>query len=121
MQGLSWAYGKPQLPEHADKVFDKAVALGCNLIDTAWIYSTPGQLHSEELIARAIARHGRSALIISDKIGVRLDKNPPFVQSEAELRSQLDDSLRRLGTDHVDVLFLNRPSPTIPIEKTMVR
>jgi len=48
-----------------------------------------------------------------------MSKKPPFAQSAEELRMQLDESLARLRTDHLDLLVLNRPDPSIPIEDTM--
>ena len=105
--------------EQAEAVFDKALSLGQNLIDTAWIYKTPGAPHNEELVGKAIIKHGRDKWIISEKIGVDLAKQPPFVQSEADLREQLESSLARLQTQYVDILFLNRPDPRISIETTM--
>lgn len=89
------------------------------MLVTAWIYSTPGHLHNEEVVARAIEKYGRDKWIIVDKIGVDLSKGFKFVQTEEGLRGQLEESLARLKTDYIDLLVLNRPDPSIPIEDTM--
>lgn len=109
--GLSWAYAPDPstAATTAEAVFDKLVASGATFIDTAWIYGfVPGIPHSEEVIGAALRKHGRDAFQISEKIGVDIRKQPPFVQSADELRGQLEESLARLGTTYVDILFLNR-------------
>ena len=60
----------------------------------------------------------QEAWIVGDKIGMDLKKNPPYVQDAAGLRAQLEESLARLGTTYVDILYLNRPDPRVPIEDT---
>lgn len=67
----------------------------------------------------AIKKHGRDKFIVGDKIGVDLACQPPFKQTPADLESQLTDALTRLGTDYLDIVYLNRPSPFIKIEDTM--
>jgi aryl-alcohol dehydrogenase-like predicted oxidoreductase len=76
--------------------------------------------HNEELVGRALATQGRDAWKVVTKIGVDLAQKPPFTQSPEDLRAQLEASLAALGTDHVDVLVLNRPDPRRNIAETMV-
>ena len=53
------------------------------------------------------------------KVGVDLKKSPPFTQSPAELRAEVEASLAALGTSYIDLLVLNRPSPMLRIEDSM--
>lgn len=100
-------------------MFDELQKRGCNALVTAWIYATPGFPHNEEVVGAAIKKHGRDKWIIVDKIGQDFSRKPPTVQSPEQLREQLEQSLSRLGTDYIDLLVLNRPDPSIPIEDTM--
>jgi aryl-alcohol dehydrogenase-like predicted oxidoreductase len=93
---------------------------GINLIDTAPIY---GHGRAEELIGRAMREYGRrDAFYIATKFG--LDWNVPgqpgvFADSTpARLRRELEDSLRRLGTDYIDLYQVHWPDTLVPIEET---
>ena len=120
--GMSWAYATAfeasDAPAAADALFAAARAAGSTALVTARIYSSPGKPHNEELVGRAL-RPSRGAWRVVTKIGVDLAKSPPFTQSPEELRAQLEASLAALGTDHVDVLVLNRPDPRRPIAEAM--
>ena len=121
--GISWGYETAISGAEvatADALLDASLAAGCSAVVTARIYTgAAGAPHNEELVGRALARHGRAALTVITKIGVDLSAKPPFVQSPAQLRAELAASLAALGTDYVDVLVLNRPDPRIPIAETM--
>ena len=84
--------------------------------DSVW---APGIPHNEELVGAAIKTYGRANVVVGDKLGVDIRKQPPHCQSAPELAQQLEESLARLGTDYIDIFYLNRPSPTIPIEDIM--
>ena len=75
--------------------------------------------HNEELVGAAIRKFGRANVIVADKLGVDVRKQPPFCQSPAELAQQLEESLARLGTSYLDIFYLNRPSPFLRIEDSM--
>ena len=85
-----------------------ALELGTNFIDTADVY---GNGHSEELVARVI-KGRRDEVIVATKGGLmghhRDPSGPPVFDRPEKVRAALEDSLRRLGTDYVDVYF--RPS-----------
>jgi aryl-alcohol dehydrogenase-like predicted oxidoreductase len=70
--GLSWGYSPPGPAEAAataEALFDAAMASGCNAVVTAHIYASPGAPHNEELVGRALARHGRANMTVVTKIG----------------------------------------------------
>jgi len=97
-----------------------ALDRGINLVDTAPIY---GHGRSEELLGKAIRKHGnREAFFIATKAGLVWDiPNHPGVFTDAtapRLRRELEDSLRRLGTDHIDLYQIHWPDPLVPIEET---
>eukprot|EP01012_Entosiphon_sulcatum_P012190 TRINITY_DN17617_c0_g1_i1.p1 TRINITY_DN17617_c0_g1~~TRINITY_DN17617_c0_g1_i1.p1 ORF type:complete len:226 (-),score=43.97 TRINITY_DN17617_c0_g1_i1:238-879(-) len=121
--GLTWAYAPPDLAtlnERKGSLFEACQKHGSNALVTAWIYFSEGLPHNEEVVGEAIAKYGRDKWIIIDKIGADFSKKPvPLAQSPEELREQLEQSLKRLGTDYLDLLVLNRPDPRIPIEQTM--
>jgi aryl-alcohol dehydrogenase-like predicted oxidoreductase len=109
--GMSAHYG-PTDEREALATIDRALALGCNHLDTAEFY---GPCRNEELIGRAIAGR-RERAVIGTKFGVGpsgLDGSP------ANVRRSIEGSLRRLGTDHVDLYYLHRVDPRTPIEETV--
>jgi aryl-alcohol dehydrogenase-like predicted oxidoreductase len=79
-----------------------AIERGINLIDTAPIY---GHGRSEEIVGKAIRAHGRrEAFYIATKGGLEWNDRGVFANSTAaRLRQEIEDSLRRLGTDYVDL------------------
>ena len=97
---------------------------GGNLLDTANCYGRwlpHGENVSEQILGRWLKQHGnRNGLVISTKGG-----HPPFDAMtasrlhEKELRYDLESSLRALGTDHVDLYWLHRDDPTLPVEELL--
>ena len=103
----------------AVSIVDRAIDLGITLFDTADVY---GPEFSEILLGRAI-RGRRDSLTIATKFGNALDRdtNPGARKLDARpeyVRSALEASLRRLGTDYVDLYYLHRVDPAVPIEDT---
>jgi aryl-alcohol dehydrogenase-like predicted oxidoreductase len=94
-----------------------ALERGINLIDTAPIY---GHGRAEEMVGKALSAHGRRQdFFIATKAG--LDWNPFGVfsdSSELRLRKELEDSLRRLGTDSIDLYQIHWPDTLVPIAET---
>lgn len=88
---------------------------GINLIDTAPIY---GHGRSEERIGRAMRQHGRREdFYIATKAGLEWNERGVFANSDPKrLRQELEDSLRRLGTDYVDLYQIHWPDTTLPVE-----
>jgi aryl-alcohol dehydrogenase-like predicted oxidoreductase len=104
--------------EQATALVDMAIDLGVTLFDTADIY---GPEFSEILLGRAI-RGRRDGLVIATKFGNTLDRetNPRALDGRPEyVRTAIEGSLRRLGVDHVDLYYLHRVDPAVPIEDTV--
>eukprot|EP01116_Phalansterium_solitarium_P001799 TRINITY_DN11619_c0_g1_i1.p1 TRINITY_DN11619_c0_g1~~TRINITY_DN11619_c0_g1_i1.p1 ORF type:complete len:334 (+),score=86.25 TRINITY_DN11619_c0_g1_i1:84-1085(+) len=119
--GLSsfYASDKDEATKEAEglKTLDRYVELsgGHALINTAWLYhSNTGGLHNMEILGKAIAKHGRDKFIITAKLGASLQS---IDCSEAGIRKHLDDALRWLGTDYLDVFIQNRMDPNVPVEQ----
>jgi aryl-alcohol dehydrogenase-like predicted oxidoreductase len=100
--------------EGARAVVDAALDAGVDFFDTADMY---GETRSEELLGQALAGR-RERAVIATKFGWRIDDQrhgarPAYVRRAAE------DSLRRLGTDRIDLYQLHQPDPETPIEQTL--
>ena len=117
--GMSTAYtGAGSDDAESIRTINRALDLGVTLIDTAEIY---GPYVNEELVGRAIARR-RDEVVLATKFGLvshggagpwNLDSRP------ANVRAALEGSLKRLGTDHVDLYYQHRVDPDTPIEETV--
>lgn len=111
--GLSQGYG-PTDDDESVRVIHRALDLGVTMLDTAMSY---GQGHNERLIARALA--GRQAMvatkfgIVRDDRGVRVDGRPEHVRGYCEA------SLGRLGQGVIDLLYLHRVDPDVPLAETV--
>jgi len=109
--GLEWG----NVPDEAAiATILSAVDRGINVIDTAPIY---GRGHAEELIGKAMRAHGRrDAFFVATKAGLEWNERGVFANSTApRLRGELEDSLRRLGTDFVDLYQLHWPDTLVPV------
>jgi aryl-alcohol dehydrogenase-like predicted oxidoreductase len=98
----------------------RALDLGVTHLDTAEIY---GPFHSEELVGRAI-KGRRDEVVVATKFGlVSHSGAEPRVRvidsSPASVRTAVEGSLRRLGTDHIDLYYQHRVDPSTPIEDTV--
>lgn len=92
------------------RLLDLAFAEGINAVDTSDTY---GDGESERLIGQAL-RHRRQDWIIATKVGLDSDEDPCGFATPAKIRSKLEASLRRLGTDFVDVYQLHHYDPVTP-------
>ncbi|GAB3385723.1 aldo/keto reductase [Amycolatopsis echigonensis] len=114
--GMSHGYGAADDAQSIETL-RYAVDLGANFLDTSDFY---GSGHNEELIGRAIAGR-RDEVVLATKFGIasRLGE-PTQVRGDAAYAHQAcDASLRRLGTDHIDLYYLHRVDPDVPIEETV--
>ncbi|WP_436622144.1 aldo/keto reductase [Sorangium sp. So ce136] len=96
-------------------VVDAALDAGINFFDTADFY---GGTRSEELLGRALGGR-RSQVIIATKFGLPLDDERKGGAKPAYIQRAVEDSLRRLGTDWIDLYQLHRPDPETPIGDTL--
>ncbi|MSR60031.1 MAG: aldo/keto reductase [Planctomycetaceae bacterium] len=95
---------------------EAAVDAGINFFDTAYCYGFAGE--SERMIARALG-HRRNELVIATKGGIHWESRKQGRDgSSATLKRQCDESLRRLATDCVDLLYLHAPDPVVPITES---
>jgi aryl-alcohol dehydrogenase-like predicted oxidoreductase len=115
--GMSFAYGTPDRGE-AIATLHRALDLGVTFLDTADMY---GGGDNEELLATVLADR-RAEVTLATKFGILTgeDGYPSGVDgSPAYVRRACDASLRRLGVDHIDLYYLHRPDPEVPIEDTV--
>jgi aryl-alcohol dehydrogenase-like predicted oxidoreductase len=89
---------------------------GINFFDTAYCYGYAGE--SERMVGRAIAGR-RDHVVIATKGGIHwTDRRQTFDASPATLRRECEESLRRLGTDRVDLYYLHAPDPRVPVAES---
>jgi aryl-alcohol dehydrogenase-like predicted oxidoreductase len=120
--GMSAFYGSTDEGE-AIATIQRALELGIDFLDTAQLY---GPMTNEELVGRAIKGH-RDEYVIATKFALRMDSAAPGEMSTVgpldgsaeHVRSSIDGSLKRLGTDHVDLYYQHRVDPNVPIEETV--
>lgn len=113
--GMTAMYGTPNDAESVDTIH-RAVELGVTLFDTADMY---GPFTGEELVGRAIAPY-RDRVVVATKFGgVTLDETGGIVGGPngrpEYVRRAVEGSLRRLGTDRIDLYYQHRVDPTVPV------
>src|SRR5213082_1419318 len=97
-------------------VVDAALDAGVNFFDTADLY---GGTKSEQFLGKALGAR-RDDVVVATKFGGPLDDNPEHRGGSARwVRRACEDSLRRLGTDRIDLYQLHFPDMTVPIEETL--
>jgi aryl-alcohol dehydrogenase-like predicted oxidoreductase len=124
--GMTFSYdmGAPRDDETSVAVIRHALDLGVTLIDTADVY---GPYTNEELVGRALAGGHRERAVLATKVGLVVSdptggpEGSPVIVTDGRsehVRTSIDDSLRRLGTDHVDLYQLHRVDASVPVEET---
>jgi aryl-alcohol dehydrogenase-like predicted oxidoreductase len=110
---LSWAYGPPSSDAEAERILHRALDLGYDHLDTARIY---GNGHNEEIIGRYLSGR-RNAFFLASKTGIIVDGDERRIDCRPEtIRAALEKSLSLLRTDVIDLYYLHRPDPNVPIE-----
>jgi aryl-alcohol dehydrogenase-like predicted oxidoreductase len=115
--GMSFAYGTAAERDDAESIatIHRAIELGVTFLDTAEAY---GPYKNEELLARALEGR-RDRVVIATKFGFKFDEKGAIagVDSRPEhIREVVEGSLRRLETDHIDLLYQHRVDRSVPIE-----
>ena len=120
------SYGEPGRGNHPWTLGDaasrpfirKALDLGINFFDTANVYSDGT---SEEIVGRALLEYARRGeVVIATKVNGRMHKGPNGAGlSRKAIFAEIDASLKRLGTDHVDLYQIHRWDYSVPIEETL--
>lgn len=122
--GMSHAYGAPADKKEMTELLAAAVDMGYTFFDTAEVYGTPERPHdNEELVGMALKPY-RDKIVLATKFGIRFDYESPQVNkplvpdSRPEvIRKSVEESLKRLQTDHIDLYYQHRVDPKIPIEE----
>ncbi len=122
--GFSHAYGAPTDKKTAVETIRKAVEMGYDFFDTAEVYGTADDPHQNELLVGESLKDIRDNVVIATKFGIKFDMSSPEVNkplipdSRPEtIRASVDASLKRLGTDHIDLYYQHRADPNVPIEE----
>ncbi|EHR71407.1 putative oxidoreductase, aryl-alcohol dehydrogenase like protein [Burkholderiales bacterium JOSHI_001] len=113
---LSHAYGPPPPDEHGVALIHRALDLGVNFFDTAALY---GFGANETLVGRALKAH-RSKITLASKCGLHGVDGKRVVDGRPEtLKWSCEQSLKRLGTEAIDLFYLHRWDKTVPIEDSV--
>lgn len=115
--GMSFAYGSAGRDDaESIRTIHRAIDLGVTLIDTAEVY---GPYVNEELVGRALQGR-RDEVVLATKFGMISHTGRDGVDSSpANIRTAVEGSLRRLGTDHIDLYYQHRLDRSTPIEETV--
>jgi aryl-alcohol dehydrogenase-like predicted oxidoreductase len=118
--GMSQSYGVRSDDAESIATLHAAIDAGCTFLDTADVY---GDGVNEELVGRAVAGR-RDEVVLATKFGFKRPASaidvPTVVDGTPQYAAQaLDASLRRLGVDHIDLWYLHRRDPQVPIEETV--
>ncbi len=111
-----WMWGGTEEQESIETIH-KAFELGINMIDTAPAY---GFGKSEEIVGKALKQYGhRENIILATKVGLEWKDGQVFRNSSRQrIMQEIDDSLKRLQTDYIDVYQIHWPDTSVPFEET---
>jgi aryl-alcohol dehydrogenase-like predicted oxidoreductase len=112
-------FGEWGNPDHEDsvRIIHRALDAGINFIDTADVYSRG---ESEEIVAKALSGGKRDNVILATKVhGTMGDDVNEYGNSRRWIMREVENSLRRLGTDWIDLYQIHRPEPDTDIDETL--
>src|SRR5580704_15630492 len=110
------AWGNPD-HEDAIRIIHRALDAGINFIDTADVYSGG---ESEVIVGEALAAVDRSRVVLATKVHARMGDDPNAQgNSRRWIIQECENSLRRLGTDYLDLYQIHRPDETTDIDQTL--
>ncbi|WP_024805123.1 aldo/keto reductase [Nocardia sp. BMG51109] len=114
--GMSHAYGVRDSDDESIATIHRALDLGVTLLDTANVY---GAGVNEQLVGRAVADR-RDRVVLATKFGIQwgADGSMSARGDAAYVRQSCDESLSRLGVEHIDLYYQHRVDPDVPIEET---
>lgn len=118
--GMSWAYGPTHDEAEARATLERALELGVTLFDTADVY---GFGRNEEFISPFV-RANRDRITLATKFAIERDESDPFGRQRIRndrpyIRQAVEGSLRRLGVDHIDLYYMHRRNPEVPLEESV--
>jgi aryl-alcohol dehydrogenase-like predicted oxidoreductase len=114
---MSQSYGTRD-DEESIRAIHRALEVGVTFFDTAAIY---GEGHNETLVGRGLGAR-RKDVVLATKCGVVPARPGPGIEADgsaAAITASCDDSLRRLGTDVIDLFYLHRVDPKVPVEESV--
>lgn len=121
--GMSHGYGQPKDRHEMTEVLAKAVDAGYTFFDTAEVYGTPDDPHANETLLGEALKPFRDRIQIGTKFGIHFDMtssapNKPIVPDARPevIRKSVEESLKRLQTDHIDIYYQHRQDPKVPVE-----
>ena len=105
-------WGEPFSPDNADRILDAAVDAGINFIDTADVYGD-GDGESEKAVGRLVRRRAGERIYVATKCGRRIQPHTNDAYQPAALRGFVEDSLRNMQLDVLDLVQLHCPPPAV--------
>src|SRR5271169_6465777 len=110
------AWGNPDHDESI-RIIHAALDAGINFVDTADVYSFG---ESEEIVGKALARTKRHKVVLATKVHGQMGQDPNAQgNSRRWILAECDNSLRRLGTDYIDLYQIHRPDESVDIDETL--
>ena len=109
-------FGAPTQEKESIQIIDKALDAGINFIDTANVYNDGV---SEEIVGKAL-KNKRDKVVLATKVHGRTGPGPnQWGNSRVHILREVEASLKRLQTDHIDLYQLHRPDPKTPMDEQM--
>lgn len=122
--GMSHGYGRPKNKKDMIELLAQAVDAGYTFFDTAEVYGTPDNPHANETLLGDALKPFRNRIQIGTKFGIHFDMtsaapNKPIVPDArpVTIRKSVEESLKRLQTDHIDIYYQHRQDPNVPVEE----
>jgi 1-deoxyxylulose-5-phosphate synthase len=116
-----WMFGDRASKEESAKILNTAFDAGLNFLDTSNVYGgAPGR--SETIIGQVVKQHGnRDRLVIATKVFFPADPDDPNGRgvSRRHIIQQCENSLRRLQTDYIDLYYMHRLDPDVPVDEPL--
>lgn len=128
LMSMSMSYGTAEERDEKESfaTIHRAIELGCTFFDTAEVY---GPFTNEDLLGRALAQRkgARDEVVIATKFGFDIPRDVPLKNAPTggmnsrpdNVRRAVEGSLKRLQTDHIDLLYQHRVDPAVPIEEVV--